>query len=82
MRRNRSDARRSLDAKLRSDRFREVDAMLRSAVTGTVPDQAVGLRTKRLTHHRMMHGNVWDGCKLVRRSYYGRIHGLAGGVEM
>ena len=62
---------------LRSDRFREADATLRSAVTVTVPDQAVGLRTKRLSHHRMMHGNVWDGCKLVRRSYYGRIHGFS-----
>jgi hypothetical protein len=73
---------------LRSDRFREADATLRSAVTVTVPDQAVGLRTKRLSHHRMVHGNVWDGCKLVRRSYYGRIHGfpplsaLRRGVEM
>jgi hypothetical protein len=64
--------------------------MLRSAVTVTVPDQAVVLRTKRLSHqhHRMMHGNVWDGCKLVRRSCYGRIHGFAPssalrrGVEM
>ena len=91
MRRNRSDARRSLDANSDRTAFRESDVTLRSAVTVTVPDEAVGLRTKRLSHHRMMHGNVWDGCKLVRRSYYGRysrIHSLecfsAGGqgVEM
>ena len=29
-----------------------------SPVTETVPDEAVGLRTKRLPHHRMMSGNV------------------------
>ena len=88
MRRNRADARRSLDANFDRTAFRESDVTLRSAVTVTVPDQAVGLRTKRLSHHRMVHGNVWDGCKLVRRSYYGRIHGFAPssalrrGVEM
>ena len=85
---NRADARRSLDANFDRTAFRESDVTLRSAVTVTVPDQAVGLRTKRLSHHRMVHGNVWDGCKLVRRSYYGRIHGfpplsaLRRGVEM
>ena len=85
---NRADARRSLDANFDRTAFRESDVTLRSAVTVTVPDQAVGLRTKRLSHHRMVHGNVWDGCKLVRRSYYGRIHGFAPssalrrGVEM
>ncbi len=94
MRRNRADTRRSLDANSDWAAFRESAvrrAELRSpesAVTVTVPDQAVGLRTKRLSHHRMVHGNVWDGCKLVRRSYYGRIHGfpplsaLRRGVEM
>ena len=51
---------------------------LRSAVTVTVPAEAVGLRTKRLYHHRVMSGNVWDGCKPVRRSYHGRYsHGFA-----
>ena len=88
MRRNRADARRSFDANFDRTAFRESDVTLRSAVTVTVPDQAVGLRTKRLSHHRMVHGNVWDGCKLVRQSYYGRIHGFAPssalrrGVEM
>ena len=43
---------------LRSDRFREADATLRSAVTITVPDKAVDLLTKRLTHHLMMSGNM------------------------
>ena len=52
--------------------FRESDVTLWSAVTVTVPDEAVGLRTKRLTQHRMMSGNVWDGCKLVSRSYHVR----------
>ena len=58
MRRNRADARRSIDANSDRTAFRESDATLRSAVTVTVPDQAVGLRTKRLSHHRMMLGNV------------------------
>ena len=52
--------------------YRESEVTLRSAVTVTVPAEAVGLRTKRLAHHRMMSCNVCDGCKLVRRSYYGR----------
>ena len=57
-------------------------------MTVTVPDEAVGLRTKRLTQHRMMSGNVWDGWKLVRRSYYGRCSRICSlkrsraGVEM
>ena len=29
-----------------------------SPVTATVPTEAVGLRTKRLSHHRMISGNV------------------------
>ena len=88
MRRNRADARRSLDANSDRTAFRESDVTLRSAVTITVRDKAVDLLTKRPIHHHMMHGNVWDGCKLVRRSYYGRIHGFAPssalrrGVEM
>ena len=72
MRRNRADARRSLDANFDRTAFRESDVTLRSAVTVTVQAEAVGLRTNRLSHHRMMAGNVWDGWKLVRRSYYGR----------
>ena len=77
MRLNRADARRSLDANFDRTAFRESDVTLRSAVTVTVQAEAVGLRTNRLSHHRMMSGNVWDGCKLVRRSYYGRLHGFA-----
>ena len=45
---------------------------LGSSVTVTVPAETVGLRIKRLSQHRMMSQNVWDGCKSVRRSYYGR----------
>ena len=54
----------------------------------TVPAEAVVLRTKRLSHHRMMSGIVWDGWKLVRRSYYGRCSRICSlkrsraGVEM
>ena len=51
--------------------FRTSDVTFGSSVTATLPGQAVVLRTKRASHHRMMSGNVWDGCKLVRRSYYG-----------
>ena len=58
MRRNRADARRSLDANFDRTAFRESDVTLRSAVTITVPDKAVDLLTKRLTHHRMMSGNM------------------------
>ena len=59
--------------KPRCEPLRESPAFtLRSAVTVTVPAEAVGLRTKRLSHHRVMSGNVWDGCKPVRRSYHGR----------
>ena len=72
MRRNRADARRSLDANFDRTAFRESDVTLRSAVTVTVQDEAVGLRTNRLSHHRMMSGNLWDGWKLVRQSYHGR----------
>ena len=43
-----------------------------SPVTATVPNEAVGLRINRLPQHRMMSGNVWDGCKLVSRSYHVR----------
>ena len=69
MRINRADARRSLDANSDRTAFRESDVTLRSAVTVTVPAEAVSLRTRRLPHHRMMSGNVWEGWKL---SYYGR----------
>ena len=50
-----------------------------SPVTATVPNEAVGLRINRLPQHRMISGNVWDGCKLVSRSYhvrYSRIFSL------
>ena len=60
--------------KLRCEvRSRESDVTLRSAVTVTVPAEAVGLRTKRLSHHRMMSGSVCDGLELVRRAYNGRV---------
>ena len=65
------NARRSLDANSDRTAFRESDVTLRSAVTVTVPAEAVGLRTNRLPHRRVMSGNVCDGWKLVRRSYYG-----------
>ena len=68
---NRPDARGSLDANSDRTAFRESDVTLRSAVTVTVPAEAVGLRTNRLPHRRVMSGNVCDGWKLVRRSYYG-----------
>jgi hypothetical protein len=62
----------NLRCEVRSDRFAIVRSYVREpAVTATVPGKAVGLRTKRLPHHRMMSGNMCDGCKLVRRSYYG-----------
>ena len=77
MRIKRADARRSLDANSNRTAFRESDVTLRSAVTVTVQAEAVGLRTNRLPHHRIISGNVWGGCKLVRRSYYGRIHRFA-----
>ena len=49
-----------------------------SPVTATVPNEAVGLRINRLPQHRMMSGNVWDGCKLVSLSYHRSvIHGFA-----
>ena len=85
---NRADARRSLDVNSDRTAFRESDVTLRSAVTVTVPTEAVGLRTKRLPQHRMISGNVWGGWKLVSRSYYGscsRICSLkrsCAGVEM
>jgi hypothetical protein len=75
-RNNRADARRSLDANSDRTAFRESEVTLRSAVTVTVPTETVGLRTKRLPHHRMMSRNVWDGWELVRRSYYGRFTDL------
>ena len=63
----------SLDAKCdRTLSTRESEATLQSAVTVTVPAEAVGLRTERLSHHLMMSVNVWGGCKLVRWLYYGR----------
>ena len=43
-----------------------------SAVTATTSAEVVGSSIRRLSHHRMMSGSVCDGCKLVRRSYYGR----------
>ena len=58
MRISRTDARRSLDANSDRTAFRESDVTLQSAVTVTVPAEAVGLRTKRLPHHRMVSGNV------------------------
>ena len=88
MRRNRADARRSLDANFDRTAFRESDVTLRSAVTVTVQAEAVGLRTNRLTYHRVMSGNVCDGWKLVSRSYYGRYSRICSlersraGVEM
>ena len=88
MRRNRVDARRSLDANSDRTALRESDVTHRSAVMVTVPAEAVVLRTKRLSHHRMMSGIVWDGWKLVRRSYYGRCSRICSlkrsraGVEM
>ena len=78
MRYTRADARRSLDANSDLTAFRESDVTLRSAVTVTVPAEAVILRIKRLQHHRVVSGNVQDGCKLVHWSYYGRYsHGFA-----
>ena len=71
MRRNRADAHMSLDANSDRTAFRESDVTLWSAVTVTVPDEAVNLRTNRLPHRRMISGNVCDGWKLVRRPYYG-----------
>ena len=58
MRINRADAHRSLGAYSDRAAFRESEVTLGSAVTVTVPAEAVGLRTKRLSHHRMMSGNV------------------------
>ena len=54
MRYNCAAARRSFDAN--SDRTASASLGLRSgrSVTVTVPAEAVGLRIKRLSHHRMM----------------------------
>ena len=72
MRRTRTEAHRSFDTKYDRTASRSSEVTSESAVTVTVPTEAVDLRTKRLSHHLMMSGNVCDGCKLVRRSYYGR----------
>ena len=74
MRFNRANARRSFDVNCNRTASRSPEVMLGSAVTVTVPAETVGLRIKRLPQHRMMSGNVWDGFKLVRRSYYGRYY--------
>ena len=58
MRRYRADARRTLDENSDRTAFRESDVTLRSAVTVTVPAEAVGLRVKRPPKHRMMSRNV------------------------
>ena len=42
------------------------------AVTVTTPAEAVGSSIGRLSHHRMMSGNVCDGLELVRRPHNGR----------
>ena len=44
-----------------------------SAVTVTSSADAVGSSTRRLSHHRMMSGNVCDGLELVRRRYNERL---------
>ena len=38
-----------------------------SAVTVTTSAEVVGSSIGRLSHHRMMSGNVFDGLELVRR---------------
>ena len=42
-----------------------------SAVTVTTSAEVVGSSIGRLSHHRMMSGNVCDGLELVIRSYSG-----------
>ena len=44
-----------------------------SAVTVTTSAEVVRSSTRRLSHHRMMSGNVCDGLELVRRAYNGRV---------
>ena len=44
-----------------------------SAVTVTTSAEAVDSSTGRLSHHRMMSGNVCDGIELVRRPNNGRL---------
>ena len=44
-----------------------------SAVTVTTSAEAVGSSIGRLSHHRMMSGNVCDGLELVRRPHNGRV---------
>ena len=60
MRINRADAHRSLGANFDRGPLspHESDVTLWSAVTVTVQAEAVGLRIKRLSHHRMIYGNV------------------------
>ena len=41
--------------------------------TSTASAEVVGSWIGRLSHHRMMAGNVCDGLELVRRSYSGRV---------
>ena len=43
------------------------------AVTVTTSAEAVVSSIGRLSHHRMMSGNVCDGLELVRRAYNGRV---------
>jgi len=43
------------------------------AVTVTTSAEAVGSSIGRLSHHRMMSGNVCGGLELVRRPHNGRV---------
>ena len=45
----------------------------RGSVTVTTSAEVVGSSTRRLSHHRMMSGNVCDGLEFVRRAYNGRV---------
>ena len=52
---------------------RALESARSSAVTVTSSADAVGSSTRRLSHHRMMSGNVCDGMELVRRRYNERL---------
>ena len=43
------------------------DSARGSAVTATTSAEMVGSSIRRLSHHLMMSGNVFDGLELVRR---------------
>ena len=73
MRNNRADARRSLGANSDLTAFRESDVTLRSAVTVTVPAEAVVLRTKRLPQHCMVSYSAGDSRELFRWPWNGRV---------